>query len=260
MKRASFTSLLMLLSAVFCPAQAAPLSFTPGGESDNGLIRCELPLNAIGALPLKNGSTSINGKVITVRAASELTDTPAVILAGSVLRTEASTATVPGYLTVLACFLMGDYLSLIDDAGTPDAVFRKEGQIQGRILGLENDCLVVAVPGRQKEKISLSSILYIRSPRVFVVKLKLKNNRAIEKDTAFQTDAEPFFFRPTATPRSVSLSSVIPPKKNADGTDAAPAGTKSLSPLDLFNQNDGEPAAATTPTTKSRIQLPSWME
>lgn len=200
------------------PVNANPITFTPNGDNNAGNIKCEVPVNALGGMLLKSGTANISGKVISIKAGSAYIDTPRTVLVGSVLRTEANLSSSPPTVTGLALFLMGDWADQIDDQATQDTIFRKEGHIEGRILGIENDSLSVKLQNGQQTRVPLASVLYIRSPRVYVFKIALKSKQALQKDAEFQADSTEASFRPTSTARTLS-GSIIPQseKKTDDG-------------------------------------------
>jgi hypothetical protein len=204
---------LLAIAAAFTLSSAAaqgavPISFSPNGDNNAGSIKCEVPITSLGNITLRGGTASISGKVISIKASSAFIDTPRTVLVGSVLRTEANVTSDPPSVTGIALFLMGDWQDQIDDPSTKDMIFRKEGHIEGRILGIENESLSVNVAG-VPQKVPLASVLYIRSPRVFVFKIGLKTKGPVQKDSIFQAEAGVTSFRPTAAARTLS-GSVIP--------------------------------------------------
>ncbi|MBY0359233.1 MAG: hypothetical protein K2W82_14625 [Candidatus Obscuribacterales bacterium] len=256
------STLFSLFTAATLAANASPASFTPAGNSHNGTIKCEAPLSAVGPLPLRKGSVTVNGKVITVKDSNEFGDAPRVILAGSVLRSEANLGSVPCHLTGLVCFFLGDRLEKIDDPEAVDVIFRNEGQIQGKILGIEGDEIII-VRATQQQRIALSSVLYIRSPRVFILKIDGKEGLP-NKDGSHQFNAESASLRPTAAPRSVSLSSVVPNRK-PDGLDTTSLNeSRAITPSSFFEDDDGLGAPQPKPTRqqsfRQRMNLPNWIE
>ncbi len=209
---AKFNTLALIAAATLSalPAQAAtPIVFTPSGDSNTGNLKCEVPVGSLGSMLLKSGSANISGRVVTVKAGSAYIDTPRTVLIGSILRTEANLTSDPPNVTGLALFLMGDWKDQFDDGNTKDMIFGKDGHIDGRILGLEDDVLSVNVNGIP-QRIPISSILYIRSPRVFVFKISLKSQQPLKKDTVIQADAGEVSFRPTSTARTLSGSVIQP--------------------------------------------------
>ena len=219
MFNAKFKTLAFVAAATFSalPSQAAtPIVFTPSGDTNTGNLKCDVPIGSLGSMLLKSGSANISGRVVTIKAGSAYIDAPRTVLIGSVLRTEANLSSDPPNVTGLALFLMGDWKDQFDDGNTKDMIFRKEGHIDGRILGLEDDVLSVNVNGIP-QNIPLSSILYIRSPRVFVFKISLKTRQPLPKDAVIQADAGEVSFRPTSTARTLSGSVIQPSdrKENA---------------------------------------------
>lgn len=192
---------------------ASPVQFVPTGDSNAGSVKAELPLRALGKLPVINGSANISGRVITVKSSSEMGEAPHTVLAGSVLRTEANLSSNPPSITGLALFLMGDWASMLDDGSEADTIFCKNGQLSGRIIGLENDGLSVKLSSGKDEKIPLASVLYLRSARVYVFKVTLKPKETLEKDSEFLADAIEASFRPTLNARNLSGSVISQEQK-----------------------------------------------
>lgn len=215
---------------------AGPISFTPNGISNCGAIKGEVNVKSLGNLPIKNGVATINGRVITLKAASDYTDSPQTVLVGSVLRSEANPTSSPPSVTGLALFLLGDWVEQIDDPTNPDIIFRSNGQLQGRIIGIENDCIALRRADGKQEAVPLNSILYLRSPRVFVFKIDLRTTQALEKDSAFQAISHDASFRPTAAARSMS-GSIIPEKAAQQQQNSALgnlSGAKTATPMSIF--------------------------
>jgi hypothetical protein len=212
---ANAVATVLLLAGLAGPAaKAGPLTFTPNGDSNAGNLKCEVAVKSLGGLALKNGSASITGRVINIKAGSAFFDTPRTVLVGSVLRSEANLTSDPPNVTGLALFLMGDWQDQIDDGSSKDTIFCKEGHLEGRILGIENDSLSANVNGIPQH-IPLTSVLYIRSPRVFVFKIALKSRQPMQKDTVIVADSLDSSFRPTAPARTLS-GSVIPASDRKD--------------------------------------------
>ncbi|MBX9687022.1 MAG: hypothetical protein K2X27_09985 [Candidatus Obscuribacterales bacterium] len=214
----SNSKLIALLSAAFFSTSAAlagPISFVPNGDNNCGSVKCDVPLLSLGSMPLRTGSASISGRVITIKSASELSETPRTVLVGSVLRSELNLSSEPANVSGLALFLMGDWASDLDDGASKDTIFRKEGHLEGRILGIENDSISVKLANGSQQRVALNSILYIRSPRVFVFKINVRSKQALHKDTEFQAEAMESTFRPTETARTLS-GSVIPQSEKKD--------------------------------------------
>ncbi len=209
----SALSVALFLSSL--PAGASLLTFTPNGDSNMGSVKCEAPVTALGNIPLKGGSASISGKVITIKSGTAYIDAPRTVLVGSVLRSEANLGSQPQTISGIALFLMGDWVDQINDPGAADIIFRKDGHTEGKIQGIENESLSLTLKNGTQERIPLSSILYIRSPRVFVFKIGLKSKEALQKDTVFQAESTEAVFRPTSTARTLS-GSVIPQSEKKD--------------------------------------------
>lgn len=199
-------------------ATANPINFVPGGDSSAGKLKCEIPVSSLGKLILRKGSAVISDRVITIKSGSEISEAPRTVLVGSVLRTDANLTSEPPSITGLALFLMGDYEGQIDDGATSDTIFSKGKQIEGRILGIEEDSISVKLATGQQQKIPLGAILYIRSPRVFVFKIALKSKDPLQKDVAFQAESADVSFRPTAQARTLS-GSVIPQSEKKEEDD-----------------------------------------
>ncbi len=220
-KMASLSVAFVISTIAAC---AKPLTFTPTGDSNFGMVKCEVPVTSLGSMPLKSGTATISGKVITIKAGSAYIDEPRTVLVGSVLRSEANLTSDPQNITGIALFLMGDWVDQINDPSTADVIFRKDGHVEGKILGIENDAVSVKMSNGTQQLISLSSILYIRSPRVFVFKIGLKTKVALQKDTVFQADSTDASFRPTSTARTLSGSVIPQSEKKDDGNGMAKLG------------------------------------
>lgn len=251
-----------VIAATTLPALAASVvNFTPNGNSNCGTIKCDVNVSALGTVPIKGGSASINGRVITIRAASEYVESPQTVLIGSVLRSESNLTSSPQTLTGLALFLLGDWVEQIDDPTNPDVIFRSTGQVQGRIIGIENDAIAVRRADGQQEKIPINSILYLRSPRVFVFKLDLRSKKPLEKDTVFQAEVVDSSFRPTAAARTMS-GSVIPEHQNSQQNNNSAlgglSGAKTASPSNLFDEDEG-PSMQPSFTPPSKKAAPKMM-
>lgn len=245
-------------------ANAGPVSFTPNGISNCGAIKGEVNVKALGSLAVKGGVATINGRVITLKACSEYTETPQTVLIGSVLRSEANPTSSPPSVTGLALFLLGDWIEQIDDPTNHDVIFRSNGQVQGRIIGIENDSIALRRADGKQELVPLNSVLYLRSPRVFVFKIDLRTKEALEKDSAFQAIAHDASFRPTAAARSMS-GSVIPEKQAQEQQNSALgnlSGAKTASPMSVFEDeaDSGSQPSFGLPTKKPpKMTLPPGM-
>jgi hypothetical protein len=244
-------SAVLSISTVCGSALAGEVNFVPTGDSNAGVLKGEAPITMLGTIPLRNGTVILNDKVAVVKAAGDFSDTPRSVLAGSVLRTEANHA--DSTLTGIVVFLMGEWIRQIDDFSTPDVIFRNDGQIRGRIIGRDGDNLVLQSADGGKREIPLATMLYIRSPRVFVFNIKTKGAVAMEKDTPFNGSVLHATFRPTGSPRAISLSSVVPRPVEDDGLSPS---NSSLSPAQLFEQ-DELPTA--TPANTRQKYVPNWL-
>ena len=240
------------------PSGANPISFAPNGDNNAGKLKCDVPVSSLGKLPLRNGIASISGRVISIKAGSEFSETPRTVLVGSVLRSEANLGDTPT-VSGLALFLMGDYEGQIDDGSTPDLIFCKEKHMEGRILGIEDETISVKLTTGQEQKIPLNAILYIRSPRVFVFKIGLKSKQALQKDTVFQAESGDVSFRPTAQARTLS-GSIIPAseKKEDDGFGMSSGGgmmnpAAGFSRVNNFNSTSLDSNSVIPPGMKSAV-------
>lgn len=235
-----------------CEVLSSELSFIPSGDSNTGAVKGEVPLPLLGGLPLKNGSAVINDKVVALKCApDELSDAPRTVLAGSILRTESTVNGNSSSITGLVVFLMGEWMSQIDDQTQLDVIFRKEGQVRGRIIGREADNIILQTAEGSQRKVPLSTVLYIRSPRVFVFTVQARNKGKVENDSPYVAEAVTSTFRPTATPRSVSLSSVVPHKEGEEPAEKNSA----LSPSQMFDEDE----LPTTPMPRFTGGPPTWM-
>lgn len=233
---------------------AGEVSFVPIGDANAGTLRGDAPLALLGGLPLRNGSVVINDKVVSIKCTpEEFGETPRTVLAGSVLRAESTASGANSSMTGLVVFLMGEWIQHLDDPNAPDVLFRNEGQVRGKIIGRDGDNVIVQTADGAEKKVALSTVLYIRSPRVFVFTIQAKNKGVVEKDTPFNATSISSTLRPTSTPRSVSLSSVVP-RKPGEEEPGKPASA--MSPLELFEQ-DELPAA--TPMPRFTNGPPAWL-
>lgn len=223
MIRLAYTPLIAGLALVcHSAASANPISFVPNGDNNAGVVKCEVPVSSLGSVSLKNGLANISGRVISIKSSSDLSESPRTVLVGSVLRAETNLTSEPPSIAGLALFLMGDWSGLIDDGKAQDTIFRKDGHIVGRILGMEGDNISIGLAGGKQQSVPISTVLYIRSPRVFVFKLALKSKQPLQKDSEFQAEAVSASFRPTETARTLS-GSVIPQSQKPDDLGIGPA-------------------------------------
>ncbi len=238
---------LLLSNCSFC--SASELSFVPNGDSNAGVVKGEVPLSFLGAVPLRGGSVVLNDKVVSVKAIPEYGDSLRTVLAGSVLRAEATTSGANTSITGIVIFLMGEWMRHIDDESQVDVIFKSDGQIRGRIIGREGDALVVQLADGTRRQVPLATMLYLRSPRVFVFTMKGSGKSTMDKDSGLIADISSANFRTTSTPRAVSLSSVVPRPQEAS------SGNGGLSPSQLFEQDElpGLKPAAKQP------YVPSWI-
>lgn len=211
----AFAALSLLLNSQ--SALSSPINFVPNGDNNAGTVKCEVPLNSLGKLALKSGCANISGKVISIKSATEFSEAPRTVLVGSVLRSEVNLSSEPPSVGGLALLLMGDWVDQVDDGKTLDLIFRKEGQIAGRILGLQDESITVALTDGKQLRVPISSVLYIRSPRVFVFKIALKSKQSISKDTEFVAETTDASFRPTSTARTLTGSVIPQSQRNDDG-------------------------------------------
>ncbi|MBY0547140.1 MAG: hypothetical protein K2W95_07590 [Candidatus Obscuribacterales bacterium] len=237
-------------------SSAGEVSFVPSGDSNAGTLRGDAPLPLLGGLPLRNGTVVINDKVVSIKCApDEFSETPRTVLAGSVLRTESTVNGANSSMTGLVVFLMGEWMQHLDDPNAPDVLFRNEGQVRGKIIGRDGDNVIVQTAEGAEKRVALSTVLYIRSPRVFVFTIQAKNKGPVEKDTPFNAVSVSSTFRPTSTPRSVSLSSVVPRKPGEEELSSGKPAS-AMSPSELFEQ-DELPAA--TPMPRFTNGPPAWI-
>ncbi|MBX9571684.1 MAG: hypothetical protein K2X77_22520 [Candidatus Obscuribacterales bacterium] len=261
--QAAVFSISLLMTLLPCSV-AGPISFTPNGISNCGAIKGEVNVKALGSLSVRSGVATINGRVITLKACSEFTETPQTVLVGSILRSEANPTSSPPSVTGLALFLLGDWIEQIDDPSNPDLIFRSNGQLQGRIIGIENDSIALRRADGKQESVPLNSILYLRSPRVFVFKIDLRTKDALEKDSAFQALAHDASFRPTAAARSMS-GSVIPEKAAQEQQNSALgnlSGAKTATPLSVFEDDSDsgfQPSFGIPAKKPPRMTMPAGM-
>jgi hypothetical protein len=214
--RSKFLLSILAIAASITSAAANPIMFVPNGDNNAGNVKGEVPVTALGSMMVKGGTANISGRVISVKASSAYIDAPRTVLIGSVLRSEANLASSPPSITGLALFLMGDWIEQIDDQTTQDMIFRKDGHTEGRILGIEGENISVKLPNGKPQSIPLGSVLYIRSPRVFVFKIGLRSKNALQKDTEFQAESTETSFRPTSSARTMSGSVIPDSAKNTD--------------------------------------------
>lgn len=235
---------------------AAEVNFVPNGDSNSGVVKGEAPVNMLGTMPLRNGSLVLNDKVASLKAATDFAEAPRTLLAGSVLRTEATGSGGNASVTAVIMFLMGEWMRLIDDESQIDVIFKTDGQVRGRILGRDGDAIVVQQPDGKQRPVPLATVLYIRSPRVFVFTAKARLKAPVEKDSPFSAEVTSASIRPTGAPRSISLSSVVP---RPAGEDAPPGtGNSALSPVQFFE--DEELPAPAQPKVKQHTPfVPSWL-
>lgn len=204
-------ALVSLLAVVpLLPVQAQLLSFTPSGDANSGSVSMEGPLPSLGAIPLKNGTLTIENGVVIVKAATDLCSVPQVMLSGKVLRAEADVSNpAQPKITGVAYFQSGYMLPQIDDPAALDVVFRNHGNMQGRIIGIANNLVKMRLANGTVQTIDLNSVIFLRAARAFVFSINTKTPKQAEQDTPFHATISSIAIKSTATPRGVASSSIV---------------------------------------------------
>jgi hypothetical protein len=210
--RARTTALVLalLLSSLTTCACAATLSFSPNGEATAGSVACDVPVSGIGALTLQDGRSVIRGSVIEVQSATNPNLPPQVVLSGTVIHLEVVPSSANTQITGLALFAGGTLLPQLDDPSATELIFRPTGALRGRVGSVQGTVLQMNASNGIRQNIDIDSVLFIRSPRAFTFTLSTRRPSSSSVGDPFTADVIMASFKPTATRREVSASSVVP--------------------------------------------------
>lgn len=252
--QASAHTLLLagLTFAVSPSLSAAPLSFDPEDANSRGSISCAVQTDKIDRLGLRNGMVVINGNVITVKSSPDGFLPPQAVLNGVIIRAEADTDSSSPKITGIAFFLSGAGLPAINDAGAEDVVFRHDGAISGRLVGINGDKIDFARKDGSHTAIDVSTVKFVRSPRALLFRIPLTSSKLLPESMPFQASADNATFTPTTAKRSLPLSSIIP-KPPGD----APVDTTAGGGLERFGDGTSRSGDHELPAETDYDEIPT---
>lgn len=199
------TASLLLISS----ALPNPLVFSPETAGEPSKLRCDVTVKQIGKLSLEDGILSVRGNSVEVRARSAY-EPASLILHGIILQVETNLDTVPRQVTGLAYFNGGELIKDIDDPEAKDILFRHDGALSGKILGISGYDLSVATITGGVAKINTSTVKFVRSPRAFLFQIPLEHMDSALDAIPLTAQAQEAIFKPTARERTLPPNSILP--------------------------------------------------
>lgn len=160
---------IVLAQIAFLPikSQAFPINFSPNIIGSGGTLTAKMPLEKLGSIDIPRGRFKIKGNWAEVSTVEEFQFDHHVVLSGPVINTQQTLDRKKFEITGLAYFCKGDWLSYISTLILQETISTNTEEFTGQIISVDEDVILFRSTSGQYQKILLSSIKDIDSPKCF---------------------------------------------------------------------------------------------
>lgn len=184
-------SVLLAAQIAFLPTEshAFPINFSPDIIGNGGLLSVKMPLQKLGSVNIPQGRFKIKGNWAEVSTAEEFQFDHYTVLSGPVINTQQTVERNKFEITGLAYFCKGDWLSYLSPLILQETISTNTDEFTGQVDSIDNDIVVFRLISGQYQKIPLSVIKNIDSPRSFRFRLTGNLPDGIQKGEAYEAEA-----------------------------------------------------------------------
>jgi len=168
-----FISSLLAAQIAILPieSKAVPIYFSPNIVGGGGTVTAKMRLEKLGSVSVPHGRFKIKGNWAEVSTVEEFQFDHDIVLSGPVINTQHRLQDNKIEITGLAYFCQGPWLSYLTPAIFRETISTTSGGLIGQIVSVDNDAVQIRLNSGQYQKIALSSITDIDSPRSFRFRL-----------------------------------------------------------------------------------------
>jgi hypothetical protein len=160
---------LLAAQVTFLPmaSEAFPINFSPDIFGNGGLLTAKMPLEKLGSIEIPRGRFKVKGNWAEVSTVEEFEFDHHTVLSGPVINTQQKLERNKFEISGLACFCKGDWLAYLSPLMPEETIRTTTGELSGQIVSTENDLVTFRTNTGQYQKIPLSAIKDVDSPRCF---------------------------------------------------------------------------------------------
>jgi hypothetical protein len=211
-------SVLLAVQIGFLPteSQAFPINFSPDIVGDGGLLTAKMPLEKLGSINITGGRFKIKGNWAEVSTVEEFQFDHYTVLSGPVINTQQTLQRDKFEITGLTYFYKGDWLAYLSPLVFQEIISTNSDELIGNVVSIDNDIVLFRSASGQYQRIPLSVIKDIDSPRSFRFRLAGNLPDGVQKGVAYEAEANHVnLVQANHQFRLTALSSAL--KKQGDG-------------------------------------------
>lgn len=184
-------SVLLAAQIAFLPeqSQAFSINFSPDIIGNSGLLSAKMPLEKLGSINIPGGRFKVKGNWAEVTTVEEFQFDHYTVLSGPVINTQQTLERNKFEITGLTYFYKGDWLAYLSPLVFQETISTNTDEFIGKVVSIDNDIVLFRSASGQYQKIPLSVIKDIDSPRSFRFKLAGNLPDGLQKGEAYEAEA-----------------------------------------------------------------------
>jgi hypothetical protein len=210
--------LLLAVQAAFLPneSKAFPINFSPDTIGNGGFLTAKMPLEKLGSIDIPRGRFKINGNWAEVSTAEEFQFDHYTVLSGPVIDIQQTMQKNKFEITGLTYFYKGDWLAYLSPLVFQEVISTNNDELIGKVVSIDNDVVLFCRVSGQYQKIPLSAIKDIDSPRSFRFRLTGNLPSGIQKGETYAAEVHNVSLMPASHQfHLTALSNAL--RKEGDG-------------------------------------------
>jgi hypothetical protein len=184
-------SILLAAQVAFLPTEcrAFPINFSPDSIGNGGRLTAKMPLEKLGSINIPRGRFKIKGNWAEVSTVEEFQFDHYTVLSGPVINTQQTLERNKFEITGLAYFCKGDWLSYLSTLVFQETISTDTDEFTGQVVSVDDDLVLFRSTSGQYQKIPISIIKDIDSPRSFRFKLAGDLPNGVEGGGVYEAEA-----------------------------------------------------------------------
>lgn len=186
-------------------ARCATVSFVPDLARNGGIVMGRLSLAKIGNIAIPRGRAYFKSNLLEITGIQQDQFDRASLLSGPILKSWCTNAGDSTRISGIAYFHEGEWLKYLNQSD-PDKVVTSEGVHVGQISAMKNGCLELTLDSGAIEKIQISQIVQISSPRAYQFNIPVKAFLSVPEGEAVAGESDGITL--SATSKILALSAI----------------------------------------------------